>query len=285
MNKSKIDWCDMTWNAVTGCLHGCDYCYARRIAERFGSVRPEDIQEYRNQKVHEVENKKHCPYPFIFEPTFHKYRLDEPKRKRKHQKIFVSSMGDLFGEWVPLDWIKMVLKACVAAPQHTYMFLTKNPKKYGQLNGTLYNYSWDTPSKWWFGITVTCQDDLNRLRHLPYGGAKTFISIEPIKGEIDLSFYLPKQTTRCQCSYCGHYSNYYSSHCQYCGKEGGYSGSFRKQPINWIIIGAQTGPRAVRPKPQWIEKVINQAREAAIPVFLKDNLFWHEKIQEFPEGM
>ena len=33
--KTKIDWCDATWNPVTGCLHGCEYCYARRIAERF----------------------------------------------------------------------------------------------------------------------------------------------------------------------------------------------------------------------------------------------------------
>lgn len=36
MNKTKIDWCDSTWNPVTGCLHGCEYCYARDIAHRFG---------------------------------------------------------------------------------------------------------------------------------------------------------------------------------------------------------------------------------------------------------
>ena len=36
MNKTKIDWCDSTWNPVTGCLHGCEYCYARGIANRFG---------------------------------------------------------------------------------------------------------------------------------------------------------------------------------------------------------------------------------------------------------
>lgn len=27
--KTKIDWADTTWNPVTGCLHGCAYCYAR----------------------------------------------------------------------------------------------------------------------------------------------------------------------------------------------------------------------------------------------------------------
>ena len=36
MNKTKIEWCDSTWNPVTGCLHGCEYCYARKIANRFG---------------------------------------------------------------------------------------------------------------------------------------------------------------------------------------------------------------------------------------------------------
>lgn len=36
MYKTKIDWAETTWNPVTGCLHGCEYCYAWRIAERFG---------------------------------------------------------------------------------------------------------------------------------------------------------------------------------------------------------------------------------------------------------
>lgn len=40
MNKSAIDWCDFTWNPVTGCPKGCHYCYARRQARRFcGDVR------------------------------------------------------------------------------------------------------------------------------------------------------------------------------------------------------------------------------------------------------
>lgn len=43
MNKTKIDWCDSTWNPVTGCFHGCDYCYARSIAKRFGGASVEKI--------------------------------------------------------------------------------------------------------------------------------------------------------------------------------------------------------------------------------------------------
>ena len=40
MNKTSIDWCDFTWNPVTGCRRGCPYCYARAMARRFtGDIR------------------------------------------------------------------------------------------------------------------------------------------------------------------------------------------------------------------------------------------------------
>ena len=45
MNKTKIDWATMSWNPVTGCRHGCPYCYARRTAHRFdaGCVDPDPL--------------------------------------------------------------------------------------------------------------------------------------------------------------------------------------------------------------------------------------------------
>lgn len=40
MNRSGIEWCDHTWNPITGCFHGCHYCYARIMTTRFsGNVR------------------------------------------------------------------------------------------------------------------------------------------------------------------------------------------------------------------------------------------------------
>ena len=45
MNNTKIDWADMTWNPLTGCYHGCTYCYARKIAERFASKDPMAMKE------------------------------------------------------------------------------------------------------------------------------------------------------------------------------------------------------------------------------------------------
>lgn len=51
MDKTKIDWCDSAWNPVTGCLHGCEYCYARGIANRFKGYDPEEALHEFNSPV------------------------------------------------------------------------------------------------------------------------------------------------------------------------------------------------------------------------------------------
>ena len=174
MNKTKIDWADMTWNPVTGCLHGCEYCYARKIANRFGNKYFPyglDINELDEQLDGE---KGKDPYPFGFLPTFHRYRLDEPSKIKKPQNIFVCSMADLFGDWVPDEWIQAVFTACEAAPQHRYLFLTKNPKGLCSLAN---KKILPTNDNFWYGTTINTQRDLI------YPGRlfdNTFISIEPI---------------------------------------------------------------------------------------------------------
>ena len=52
--------------------------------------------------------------------------------------------------------------------------------------------------------------------------------------------------------------------------------------LEWFIIGAQTGPGAVPPKREWVQGIIDMAHETGAAVFLKDNLHWPVKIQEFP---
>lgn len=251
MNKSKIEWCEMTWNPVTGCYHGCDYCYARRIAERFGkdgcasrlrvSVHPDYPGVW--EQIVKPEN----PYPHKFKPTFHSYKLDEPAKKTKSCKIFVCSMADLFGDWVPDEWIEEVFNACKAAPQHTYMFLTKNPHKMVNLN--VFN-AFKENRNWWFGTTITSLNDRYRAHSLfstASWHANLFLSIEPLLDELEEINDI--------------------------------------RAFKWVIVGAQTGPGAVKPKPEWVQSIINQCRAADIPILLKDNLKWPERIQEFPEDL
>lgn len=272
MNKSKIEWCDYTWNPVTGCLHGCDYCYARRIAERF---KAKSFAKYEHMysrdcthdlHVPKIEGNKVQPFPAGFQPTFHRYRLDEPLKLKKRSKIFVCSMADLFGEWVPDEWIYEVMSACWnsgwnGTAEHKFLFLTKNPKriKEWEQSMNIFLNSAARPNMW-FGTTITGTNDFARVRELPEGTNNTFISIEPLLEPLpinEFAYYLYKNGE-----------------------------PFHREPrIYWVIVGAQTGPGSVPPKPEWVQSIIDQCRVAGVPVFLKNNLNWPEKIQEFPDGL
>ena len=52
--------------------------------------------------------------------------------------------------------------------------------------------------------------------------------------------------------------------------------------VGWVIIGAMNGPVAVIPNPEWIREIIDRCRKSAVPVFVKDNVKWPEKIEEYP---
>lgn len=265
MNKTKIDWCDSTWNPVTGCLHGCEYCYARSIAKRFGGYTyamedlHDDVYAKDDSAIRELdrplyvlrgstfEESKYqkAPYPYDFIPTLHRYRLNDYATKRG-RNIFVCSMADLFGDWVPDSWIREVFEACWNAPQHNYLFLTKNPERYAE-SGV------PGDKNFWFGTSVCHKKDVEKCKYLPLGANK-FISIEPILEDLEI---IDSPAI-----------NY----------------------VDWFIIGAETGRRKdkVIPDRKWIEDIVNECRKNGKPVFMKSSLapIWGEPlIQEFPKEL
>lgn len=216
MNRTKIEWCDYTWNPVTGCLHGCKYCYARRLASR-------------------LKGRYGYPKDDPFRPTFHPDRLKEPYKLKKPSKIFVVDMGDLFGEWVPDTWIEKIMKVVEDNPRHTFQFLTKNPERM---------YGYPHLKNAWFGVTINNLSMVNLVNHLwCLDSTVGFVSFEPLHEDVAAGIDL--------------------------------------LGVDWIIIGAQTRPN-VQPEREWVEHLIEQARERNIPIFLKDNLKWSDRIQEFP---
>lgn len=262
MNKTRIDWADSTWNPVTGCEHGCEYCYAKRIAERFrGWLPDENPDDYKCVlsktmlnavlELDGIQAKKRkdgkivpAPYPLGFAPTFHRYRLGDPALWKTPRNIFVCSMADLFGDWVPDEWILEVFAACEAAPQHRYLFLTKNPKRYRELyDRKLLPYS----DKFWFGSTLTTSDDtFTWFEDTPYHG---FVSIEPILEPFGV-------------------------------------GIMGKWP-EWTIIGAETGKRKgkIAPEKWWIDEIAATCSDGGVAIFMKEslrNLMGDDFRQEFP---
>ncbi len=148
--NEMVDWAWWTWNPVTGCWHGCPYCYARDIAHRF--------------------------YDTNFEPTFYPDRLNAPRNmkpmtaqriqneanKRRvrfedalifSKNVFTCSMSDLFGKWVPEDWILQVFESVKKSPEWNFLFLTKFPQRLQEINDKLGGF----PENVWVGTTVDTQ--------------------------------------------------------------------------------------------------------------------------------
>lgn len=130
-------------------------------------------------KLKELGYARTTPYPKGFAPTFYTYTLSYPEKRFIPSRVFVSSMGDLFGEWVPEAWIQEVFEACKRAPQHTYLFLTKNPKRYCDLAnaGKL-----PAEPNFWYGTTVTGKGAPAFAESIHFN---TFLSIEPLLEDID----------------------------------------------------------------------------------------------------
>ena len=239
MNKTKIEWCDSTWNPVTGCLHGCEYCYARKIANRFGrafgkeenfigstwSTEADGNNHILELPIKDERKEKIAPYPFEFVPTFHRYRLDIPQKWKKPRTIFVCSMADLFGDWVPDEWIEAVFEACRKAPQHRYLFLTNNPKRYKELAD---KEQLPRSDNMWYGSTVTAMENY----FISKKSFNTFLSIEPMFAPIS---------------------------------------PLTINGVKWLIIGAETGNRKnkVVPEKTWIGNICTSAN---VPIFMKDSL-------------
>lgn len=184
MNKTNIEWVKnpdgtqgYTWNPITGCLNGCEYCYARQLA----NTRLRHIY-LRGLPADDTDDP--------FAPRLWPERLNISQGQglfsapssvawQSGKGIFVCSMGDLFGNGVPLQWTEQVLGVINANPQHRFYLLTKQPQNI--------RHFLPLPDNCWVGITLTHEDQYGEWIHDVMISIKTpikFISFEPLLGRI-----------------------------------------------------------------------------------------------------
>ena len=163
--SSRISWTTSTWNPVTGCTpisKGCENCYAAAMARRFQAM---GVSKYRNG----------------FQVDTHECALEIPLHWRKPRFVFVNSMGDLFHEEVPLDFILRVFEVMRSSYWHVFQLLTKRAERLAELNERL-----DWPGNVWAGVTVESDEYLYRVDLLRRTAAHVkFISFEPLLGPIE----------------------------------------------------------------------------------------------------
>lgn len=247
MQKCKIEWVKnpngtqgYTWNPITGCLNGCSYCYARKLAntrlkERYlanKNVAPLCFSDKREGKIISTNTWEQTYDPFY--PRFWPEKLKQVPFWGKQKGIFTCDMSDLFGIGVPEDWTRQVLEVIKDNYRNRFYLLTKQPQN-------LQKFS-PFPDNCWVGFSATNNDMWwNGLHYfINHVTAKVkFVSFEPLQGELYMDTL-----------------------------------GMVKSPLDWldwVIIGSQTKPYNP-PKIEWVQEIVEAAEQAGVPAFLKNNL-------------
>lgn len=283
MAETLIEWADRVWNFLRGCSMvspGCAHCYAMKQAHRFSGpgMAYEGLTELGPDgprwtgKIRMVDEK-----------------LLEPLSVKRPQKWFVNSMSDLFHEDVPFSFIDKAFAVMALCSQHTFQILTKRPERmreyfkdgprpmwsYWIANFLLRNGQPNTAEKIgkgfdlqadiqagpnfplknvWLGVSVENQkyadERIPILLQTP--AAVRFVSYEPALGQIDITRWVRRS----------------ESSIDYAQRVG-YGRIGEKDPLDWIIVGGESGPGARPFNIQWAKDVIAQCKAAGVACFVK----------------
>ena len=223
MGDTKIQWAEKVWNPITGCSkvsEGCRFCYAERMAKR-------------------LRGRYGYPKDDPFSVTFHEDRLRQPYHWHKPRRIFVCSMGDLFHEDIPFRDIDMIIETAIDCPQHTFLILTKRPKRmFTWYTRTVIIGGGDFYKNIWLGVSVCNQAEADEkipiLLQIP--AAVLYISYEPALS----SLYLRPEWL---------------------------------EKLGLVIAGCESGPGRRPAKQIWFRNIKDQCVNTEIPFFLKQ---WQE---------
>ena len=237
---TKIEWCDETVNPITGCTQispGCKNCYAKKIAESF-----------RGKPGYDSKNP--------FKVQFHEDKLKIPLKWNRTKRIFMVSMGDIFHQHVPDEWIDKIFLSMNQVPHHKYLILTKRPLRMFDYCKNYFEKHEKFPKCVWLGVTAEDQQRANeRLPLLLETPAyHHFVSVEPMLEPVKLLF----------------------------------NGKYK---LDWVIVGGEkAGDKARFMEPDWARDVRDQCKATNTPFFFKqmtnerlipDDL----NIKEFPAGL
>lgn len=230
-----------TCNPIRGCLHRCRWimadgseaiCYAEDVAEGLASA----------------------AYPEGFAHHYwHPEVLREPLALKEPAGIFLGSMSDIMGHWVPDEQIAQVLEMTQQASWHTFFLLTKNPKRLLQWRDQIPENVWvgaSAPPSFMWGKKL---DERLQVRMLDLAletlaqlDNVCWMSFEPLSFDVSPTVWTYAR-------------------------------------LNWAVIGAASNGRTTyQPNPDHVRSLLDVLDEQRVPVFFKENLVWTPRREEFP---
>jgi protein gp37 len=171
-------------------------------------------------------------HPFFagFDPVIRPERLEQPFTWRTPRRVFVNSMSDLFGAFVPDDFLTRIFEVMRMTPQHTYQVLTKRSDRLRE---------WSSRRPWlsdarniWLGVSVeNAKHGLPRITDLRKATAAIrFLSVEPLLERLD---------------------------------------RLDLRNIDWVIVGGESGHHARPIDAAWVREIRDQCRARGVPFFFK----------------
>ncbi len=239
---------------------GCTNCYASTFQKRFR------MPEFGSgQRRGEVEL-------FLDES-----KLQEVLKRRKPTKYFWCDMTDLFGEWVPDEWIDRCFATMASAFWHTHQVLTRRIDRAAEyLNQSAYErvtkiaadvLSWG-PSQ---------QQAVAMLKkagkRIPWNG-----SSEAFCKGMDCGFDWPLPNVWLGTSIENRDTLHRLDELRDCPAAVRFLsleplledlGELNLTGIHWVIVGGESGHKARPCNIDWIRSIVSQCREAGVPCFVK----------------
>lgn len=260
MGTSAIQWTDKTWTPLTGCtrldLGGCDNCYAFQLHDMRHVA-------WKRGRWDAAPKQYHQPFSRV---QLLPDRLEEPLRWRKPSKVFLTSMGDLFHEDVPNEYLARIWDTMFDAGitrGHTFQVLTKRAERLPEFDAWMNQTQLRRIdySNVWLGTSVENQQAADaRIEPLMRTHAAIhFLSMEPLLGPVSFTHIAAME---------GPYTDWLRGEVRevVMGEEGLYA---RFKPLRWVIVGGESGPRARPMDLQWLRDIIAQCREAGTAIFVK----------------
>jgi len=187
-----------------------------------------------------------------FKPTWHPERLEQMYNRKKPTTWFWGSMCDWLDDAVLPSWRECSLEAMENTPQHIYITLTK---QYANLWKAAYDSPGEVlPDNVILGISVTNREQVWGIEVLRHElAAHKVISFEPLLEDIANIVDLTG--------------------------------------IDWIIIGGRSAQSKIAdlpavssftPPEDWVWKLVEKAKQSNTAVFMKPNIGFKKRIEEYP---
>lgn len=192
--------------------------------------------------------------------------LEQPLHWKKPRVIATQWLGDLGHELIGDLFIKNIIFASEAYNWHKYLFLTKRIERLKNIFEELYSEDVRPYDNLWLGVSICTQKEADEkipvLLKTP--AVHRYINFEPLLGAVRPWDHSPDD---CPTWYDG-------CNCQ--------------EGIDWVLLGAESGPGRRPMKLEWVRSIVEQCQSAGVPLFIKQlniNGKVSKDMNEFPEDL